>query len=644
MPPLITILNITDQEATALGITIFDITNPSHVSYCFVDFTGMESARKVPLMTPLSARTYLEAYYELTEDHLPLLQSFQGRDLIPASVLEDAWPEQGWKEAETDVQQGEGGEQDLKLEKLENAPRARVDSLRTKAMDICLQSVLDLSENDSCFMAEAELLTDFLPRLKDELYDRATNLEWSSYHLDLLCQALQNEVEVDLSPLSNISAKDLALVVAKLYKNGKMSTLNLSNRPDISLEDLHFIIGTDTRLRVLCLLEMPQIPVQSLGRYLVNHEVHHSDLLRWALRNYPFSDVPISHERVPNTESPGTGVVSQIVWTGLEDREIKERRNYLPNGRIAWENLTFHVRKERTLRWPKSLEIRTYDLCVPLPPCRLIPGVLRLLQWAGSAELSYDDSLSKGMACSLASSLPCTNGTGHGISLLSPSLYLDRKSDDAPAGESCPLSLKAGEWALFLVSEAFDVSDEIFVADMSSDDGDYEVSSGYIDVDFSQKMSSKEAETEPGTFAEDSLADNLSERMDRADTLTQAEGAKAIAQAPETDPAAHKNQDFKFYPRKATSYALITRVAESGPSQYMVADIPTYLKKVLGDTSEAQELIAIWTSRISSIQNAEFFGDDTYKILRKLSPEDSTLKRRRSTRHQTGSRKLWCRR
>ena len=77
------------------GITIFDITDLTKVRYCFVDFMGMESERQVQLMTPLSARTYLEAYYVLDEaedraDLKPLLKSFEGKDLVLTAALEDA--------------------------------------------------------------------------------------------------------------------------------------------------------------------------------------------------------------------------------------------------------------------------------------------------------------------------------------------------------------------------------------------------------------------------------------------------------------------------------------------------------------------------------------------------------------------------
>ena len=564
MLPFITNPIITNQKLTLSGITIFDITDPSHVSYCFVSFQGLEGRHEAPLMTPLSARRYLEAYYNLADlEHkflLPLVESFKGWSLIPVSVLENAWPGEGWKEAETDVQEGEGEEPNLQLTKLEISPKTTLSTLRGLTMDTVLQNLLDSPQENSSLMDEAELLTDFLPRLKDKIYDQAPTMKWSPYHLDLLCQALQNEVVVDLTPLTNVPAKDLAVIVEKLSRNSKMNVLNLSNRPDISLEDLRHIIGTVTDLRVLCLLEMPQIPLQSLHEYLVDFEIHHSDLLRLALRESDsgYNDYK-SHVKELSTKLRAAGVVSQIVWIGLGSRGSLEPRNYLPNGRIAWENMAFNSKSNRyDIDGQTTLKKRIYDLCVPLPPHKLIPGVLQLLQWAGSSNLDDFYHPFKGMACSLASLLPHSNGTGHGVSLLNPSLYLRRDSFYRSEVQS-PFCLEPGERALFLVSEAFDDEYESFANEIKS---------------------SKESS---------------------------------------------ENQDFKFNPRKATSYALVTRVPGSGSSQYMVADVPTFLKDVLGDTPKAQELLNAWTGGFPSIRDAEFFGDDTYEILRKLSPEDSKL-------------------
>lgn len=567
MLSFITIPIITNQTLTLLGITIFDITDLSRVSYCFVSFQGLEGRYEAPIMTPLSARTYLEAYYDLADlEHknlLPVVESFKGWGLIPASVLEDAWPGEGWNEAETDVQEGEEEEPDLQLTKLEISPKTTLSTLRGLTMDTVLQNLLDSPEANSSLFDEAELLTDFLPRLKDKIYDQAPTMKWSQYHLDLLCQALQNEAVVDLTPLTNVPAKDLAVVVEKLSRNGKMNVLNLSNRPDISLDDLRHIIGTVTDLRVLCLLEMPQIPLQSLHEYLVVFEIHHSDLLRLALRESDsgYNDYK-SHVKELSTKLRAAGVVSQIVWIGLGSRGSLEPGNYLPNGRIAWENMAFNSQSSRyDFDAQTTLKKKIYDMCMPLPPHKLIPGVLQLLQWAGSSNLDDFYHPFKGMACSLASLLPHRNGTGHGVSLLNPSLYLRRDSfyRYREVEVQSPFCLEPGGWALFSVSEAFDDEYEYFANEIKG---------------------SKESSG---------------------------------------------NQDSKFNPRKATSYALVTRVPGSGPSQYMVADVPTFLKEVLGDTPKAQELLNAWAGGFPSIRDAEFFGDDTYKILRKLAPEDSKL-------------------
>lgn len=560
----ITTLIITNLRLTLLGITIFDVTDLSDVSYCFVSFQGLEGKYDAPLMTPLSARTYLEAYYDLTDEKyknlLPLVESFQGWRLIPASVLEDAWPKQGWKGAMTDAQDGEGEVPDTKLLKLGDASKPTLHTLRGLTMDTVLQTLLDSPQADSSSMDEAADLTDFLPKLKDKIYDRAPTMKWSPYHLDLLSRALQNEVVVDLSPLTNIPAKELATVVEKLSRNGKMKILNLSNRPDISLQDLRHIIGAVTNLRVLCLLEMPQIPPQSLYEHLLDFEIHHSDLLRLALRTSgsAFKDYS-SHVKELSTKLRPAGVVSQMIWIGLGGRASFEPRNYLPNGRIAWENMAFKSETYRAIDRQTTLKKKNLNLCMPLPPYKLIPGVLHLLQWAGSSNLDEFLHPFKGMACSLASLLPHSNGTGHGVSILNPSLYLLHDSYRSRVKEvESPSCLEPGEWAFFLVSEAFDEDYEFFAKEI-----------------------------------------------------------KEFKESPE-------NRDVKFSPRKATSYALVKRVPGSGPSQYLVADIPTFLKDVLGETPMAQELLDAWTSGFPSIRDAEFFGDDTYKILRKLSP-DSTL-------------------
>ena len=75
-----------DEGDNNNGITIFDISEPSSVRYCFVDFLGMESPREVQLMAPLTARIYLEAYYDLEDSDTKYLEGLV-EDLAPYYLI-----------------------------------------------------------------------------------------------------------------------------------------------------------------------------------------------------------------------------------------------------------------------------------------------------------------------------------------------------------------------------------------------------------------------------------------------------------------------------------------------------------------------------------------------------------------------------
>ncbi|CAD6582246.1 MAG: hypothetical protein ASARMPRED_000912 [Alectoria sarmentosa] len=211
------------------GITIFDITDPSHVRYCFVDFHGMESEPPVQLMTPLTARIYLEAYYDLNypqnaKNLLPLLDELNGWDTIPVTALQDTWPEGKWEEWESN---GIGGDEVVApgLEKLGVSNPDTSKSLRDGAMATVIQALLDGSDEDSDLISEAELLTDFLPKLKSKLYEHASSLKPSSHLQDLLYKALEYDTDVDLSPFKGFSAEDLSFLVSRLRNHSMMTTL-----------------------------------------------------------------------------------------------------------------------------------------------------------------------------------------------------------------------------------------------------------------------------------------------------------------------------------------------------------------------------------------------------------------------------------
>ncbi|KAL8989625.1 MAG: hypothetical protein Q9169_008320 [Polycauliona sp. 2 TL-2023] len=220
------------------GITIFDITEPSNVCYAFVDFMGMESEREVELHTPLSAQTYLAAYYVLDDTDgeaglLPLVESFEGRSLIKKGALAETWPDEAWGEVD--------------LEALPNVEELSITdkpkSLRDQAMDRFLGGLLNSSEQHiPILMAEADHLRDLIPNLRQRLYDQASSLEASATNITLLHKALDGLTLVDLRPFELWGAKDLSTLVARLRKgHGGMEMLNLSNMPDLTESDLEMI-------------------------------------------------------------------------------------------------------------------------------------------------------------------------------------------------------------------------------------------------------------------------------------------------------------------------------------------------------------------------------------------------------------------
>ncbi|KAF8487935.1 hypothetical protein JB92DRAFT_2661113, partial [Gautieria morchelliformis] len=97
------------------GVTVIDITDLSSPAYCFVSLRGLEAAKvRVPLSIPLTAETYVRAYYPLpseknfgsveekevndevqqdVEKHISL---FRGIRLIEPWVLYSTWPSVGY--------------------------------------------------------------------------------------------------------------------------------------------------------------------------------------------------------------------------------------------------------------------------------------------------------------------------------------------------------------------------------------------------------------------------------------------------------------------------------------------------------------------------------------------------------------------
>ena len=392
-----------------LGITIFDITQPSNVRYCFVDFMGMESDTPVQLNTPLTARTYLESYYDLTNpiystSMTPLVDEFKAWDVIPVETLRETWPKGQWEDKweETEAELSVTDEVTVpQLEKSEIGAPDTSTTLRKGAMATSLQSLSDGRDDHTDFFLEAELLSDSLRKLKEKLYQQSGAVKPSPRTTDLLCRALEQENDVDLSPFTRFSAEDMSLVVSRLRKHGKMHTLCISNRSDLTAEDLQVVLRNAAGLKAVYVLEDPQLPAHGTNLLLKDCDFYNSELLRQAFK--PGSTRTESSSSI--TGSVCEDNISQLVWIGSSFPEACKKKYRLKTGQFDWKTL-LEVQTDRG--WSeRGLKYKRYPVDMPLSTFRTVAGLLCLLQWGSSPNLQlFEHDLEKssqGAALSFAS-------------------------------------------------------------------------------------------------------------------------------------------------------------------------------------------------------------------------------------------------
>lgn len=636
--------NTTDGKLA--GITIFDITDLSNVRYCFVDFIGMESEREVELLTPLSARTYLEAYYQLDGSGddpnglIPLVESFRGKDLVTVSALKDTWPHGKWQEGKEIEEEADsfakdmaGPTDDTKLAEHAtavpaaadaavatgaastssvgtgskmpsgNPPKGTTKSLRDQSIDAVLNLILEQAQENchqqsSDLVAEAELLIDFVPKLRLRLYDRAATLTPSASVLRLLHKALEQDIEVDLSPFQTLTMEHLSNLVAGL-RGGKMRTLNLSNMPDLGDSDLESILGIGPALPAqagstsssspsaaaveisnIILLENPKVSVDFLTKNLGHCDIAHSELLRRPFltkRRDPYSETP---EQVLHFDA--SNIASQLVWVGVSSMQSCDSKFRLENGQMDWKGLQYSVQACSRFSENSTLEYKNFLLDVPLPAGKMIHSLRRLLQYLSSPNLSWFEDWPKGAAgCFATTSILEEDGVGYSVGPLSTTLYRD-DSRETLVESGKGRSLKPGQWAIILVHEAFDAKDQ----------------------------------------------ESLDKRQ--IDILSRfgPRGTEEMKEWPTED-----NKGPAFKPQKRLRYALTKALptrSEASEPQFLVTDVPGYVRHVVGGGEEGKaaagevEVTRMndwWKKGNATFEingNGYYDDDDVHEILRKV--------------------------
>lgn len=518
-------------------------------------------------MTPLTARIYLEAYHDLSDpqsakDLIALIEKFNRWDTIPVTALQDTWPKGKWEEPES--YPGDGDESTApKIKEIGISSLGASKSLRDGAMAAVIRALLDGSDESTGLLSEAELLTDFLPKLKCKLYEQASAIKPSAHLLNLLCRALKDDKDVDLSPFTAFSAEDMSLVVSRLRKRGKLTTLCISNRPDITEVDLRIVLHDAAGLKALYILEDPQIPAQGVCMLLDECELYHSDLLR--------RPIDSRHYKGVESEVWAYNNVSQLVSIGISMQQALDKGHRLESGTVDWKSLRQEKHEHMFDLDYSNLKYDRYPLDIPLPTFKIVTGLLRLLKWGSSAHLYKADLLSRGAAFSFA--MPSLNldlgigpmglSSGFGIGPLGTTLYLDNTCERISPSDAHK-HLEPGRWAIILVHEAFDAINQ----------GD------------------------------------LNEERQRQFAAADSQPFRAIKRL-----------------RYALVTPSTTTGLKTSGHDFIVADMPAFLEHTVGKSQGKEKhrifrkLIKVWKSRIDSIDSVEFYGDDDiHDFLPKVFP------------------------
>ncbi|KAJ7507695.1 hypothetical protein B0H11DRAFT_1848900 [Mycena galericulata] len=239
------------------GITVFDITDPTNPSYCFVSTFGLEASVSVPQRVPLSAEQYARAYYpvpsdkekedegvKLNEDDVQAkIDSLRDERLMTLDVLAEAWPDEYElpKTTTTSVVEDTG---------LSNA----FPSLADLSLEPALKHAIEIGDTEE--LEELVWLPGKAGSIKSILQGQ-NPLPDSA--LPLLGKVVQHEAGPDKTGLdfSGFPLSDAQIIsLLTLLERVDVQILNLSHNPNLTIDGLRQILS-NTKLRRITLVDTP---------------------------------------------------------------------------------------------------------------------------------------------------------------------------------------------------------------------------------------------------------------------------------------------------------------------------------------------------------------------------------------------------
>ncbi|MCJ1347542.1 hypothetical protein MMC31_005767 [Peltigera leucophlebia] len=390
-----------------------------------------------------------------------IAKGFKGRQLMSVQSLNSAWPRKNWK----GLVEARDGPTNQALHS-----SSQVTSLRTLAFDKVVEMALTDPEFDMSWITQlADLLEDFLPRLRDSLYKCSVHLEPSPTSIRVIVQAFQDVPGFHLGGFQKFDSDDHLSVVAGLQEKTRLCTLDLSGSTKLNLEGLRRILEITPSLQKIYLLDNPLLPLQSVLDVLHENRLnvptlYHPDLFHIFLHHRARWPIPAEyHIKFPTGASTKSPAI-QILWVFTCASELDEY-NCRSCG-IHWDKFTADIKAMGSYSDFSSydspgLNYGRFSLKHgQISPSRLVTGMSQFAEFSlnnKSWTRYHYESYAQAVATSFAMAPSSVKGSRYQVGPVPLMLTIDPLSpmritdDNAP--EHLFSTLIPGDWSLIVVHE-----------------------------------------------------------------------------------------------------------------------------------------------------------------------------------------------
>ena len=287
-------------------------------------------------------------------------------------------------------------------------------SLRDRALDQLADAVSKGADMESHSLSDAEMLSDFWPKVKERLYANANSLEYSRPLLDVFFKSLKDDTYIDMGPFVSFSIPEIGEVVHRLSHEGSLVELDLSCRRDLSRDAIHTIVHKDNKtLHCLFIMESTSVTANDIAKCGLHGDVYQHQLFKRPI----IGTESYGSTAPPLLEFPTQHNVIQLAWIGVPSNFLLSENSYHENGLLVWDTLEIEVARPQVYgRYHDQVRCTKYPLTdSPLPLVRLVTGLKNILLWTRRAEClgAYDVSKGAATAFALVRTTFILSGTNH---------------------------------------------------------------------------------------------------------------------------------------------------------------------------------------------------------------------------------------